>query len=155
MATITHLLTRPAGAGPVLVRRADEASLPVALWRGYSPPVEVRCVEVNGRLYPLHHECPDDGFERWSLDDAEAAEVALDAIAVNVPEPTRQNIGLRGWMPFPVRKARRALANAKAARDAATSPGERQAATAAVQAARAALDAAKLAAGTTEPEPDE
>jgi multidrug efflux pump subunit AcrA (membrane-fusion protein) len=77
--------------------------------------------------------------------DAEIAALSPEARAKLAPE----------WESLAVKRARKALADAKVALDIAVGAAERSAARAAVQAARAALDAAKLAAGIVEPEPDE
>lgn len=123
--TTRYLLTRPAGAGPVLVRHDDAAALPVLFHRGYTPPVEVRCVDSSGRLYALHHDCPDDGLDVAAV---EAKEAALDAEFAKLSPEARAAAGLADWEPIGARKAKRAAEEADAqAKRAAVDESAREA----------------------------
>lgn len=142
-----YLLTRPAGAGPVLVRHDDAAALPVLFHRGYTPPVEVRCVESGGRLCALHHECPDDGLDVLDVAASDAKEAALDAEVSKLSPAARAALGLADWEPVAVRRAKRAADDAEAEVRALEARGakgpELAQAKADAEAKRAALDAAR------------
>lgn len=149
--TTRYLLTRPAGAGPVLVRHDDAAALPVLFHRGYTPPVEVRCIESGGRLYALHHDCPDEGLDVLDVAAVEAKEAALDAEFAKLSPEARAAAGLSDWEPIAARKAKRASADAEAevralearGADAATIASAR----ADAEAKRSAVDEAKAGRG--------
>jgi hypothetical protein len=114
----------------------------------------VRVLDVAGELYVLHPACGRGPLPSFDAPSALAAEDADDAAIASLPAPLREKF-CPGWRPIAVRRARRALDDALADRRAAVGADARAAATLVVHAARAALDAAKLAAGITEPEPDE
>lgn len=149
--TTRYLLTRPAGAGPVLVRHDDAAALPVLFHRGYTPPVEVRCIESGGRLYALHHDCPDEGLDVLDVAAVEAKEAALDAEVAKLSPDARAWLGHADWEPHHVRKAKRAADDAEAEVRALEARGVKGAelaqAKADAEAKRAAVDEAKAGRG--------
>lgn len=114
----------------------------------------VRALDVDGALYVLHPVSARGPVDLFDAPTALAEEDAEDAAIAALPAPLREKF-CPGWKPIAVRRARRNLDDALANRRAARGADERAAATLVVQACRAALDAAKLAAGITEPEPDE
>ena len=142
--TTRYLLTRPSGAAPVLVRHDDAPALPVLFHRGYTPPVEVRCVESGGRLYALHHDCPDEGLDVLDEAAAEAAEAALDSEIGKLSDAARARLA-PDWEPIASRQAKHAAAKAEADVRALEARGADKealgAARAEAQAKRAAADA--------------
>ncbi len=114
----------------------------------------VRVLDVRGELYVLHPVSARGPVDLFDAPSALAEEDAEDAAIASLPKPLRERFA-PGWKPIAVRRARRALDDALADRRAAVGAEARAAATLVVQAARAALNAAKLAAGIVEPEPDE
>lgn len=141
------------GGSPRLVEPADMAAFNEANLRPHQLE-SVRVLDVAGELYVLHPACGKGPLPVFDAPSALAEEDAEDAAIASLPAPLREKF-CPGWQPIAVRRARRALDNARADRRAAVGAEARAAATLAVQAARAALDAAKLAAGIDEPEPDE
>lgn len=114
----------------------------------------VRVLDVDGALYVLHPVSARGPVDLFDAPAALAEEDAEDAAIAALPKPLRDKFA-PGWKPIAVRRARRALDDALADRRAAVGAEARAAATLVVQAAREALDDAKLAAGIVEPEPDE
>lgn len=147
-----NLIRSKHGAWSV-VRPEDEAALTASEPYGYTRDTG-KALLVDGRYYVLHTTV-DAGIGEWSEAESEAAELALDAEVAPLTPKMRKLAGFSDWVPHPVRKARRRLDDARADKRAAKGAEAKAAADVAVQAARAALDAAKLAAGIVEPEPDE
>lgn len=149
------------GLAPLAVDPDDAPVFDAVEPYGYQRLGVVRCLTVDGRIYMLRDDCPDEGVALWSPAEAEARELTLDAAVAAVDAlPTelravlRERLKATDHKPYAVRKAKRALDDARATLAAAPA-GEKAKARDAVQAAKAALDAAKAAAGITEPEPDE
>ena len=146
------LATPQNGAAPRLVEPADMGAFNGANV-GPCQLESVRVLDVDGKLYVLHPVSARGPVDLFDAPTALAAEDSEDAAIAALPAPLRERFA-PGWQPIAVRRARKALDNARADRRAAVGAEARAAANLVVDACRAALDAAKLAAGITEPEPD-
>ena len=140
------------GGAPRLVEPAEMGAFNAANV-GPCSLESVRVLDVDGALYVLHPACGRGPLPLFDAPSALAAEDSEDAAIAALPAPLREKFA-PGWKPIAVRRARKALDNALADRRAAVGAEARAAANLVVDACRAALDAAKLAAGIVEPEPD-
>lgn len=124
----------------LVVTPEDESALATSEPYGYTRDVG-KALVIDGRYYVLR-EGLDPGIGEWSEAVSEAEELAIDAEVSQLSPKMRKLAGFEHWVPYPERKARRALDDAEADLRAA-SENDRAAVEAKVEERRAALEAVK------------
>lgn len=137
-----NLITPANGGATVVLPPEGRAEFDRVEPYGYKQDV-AKCIQVNGRWYPLREGTPEAGLDTWDSNEVEARELAFDAYVAAMPETMRERFNVTAHKPYVERKAQREYDDAEAEVRGARTQQERNAAKAKRDEKKASLDAIK------------